>query len=85
MGRKLTIGSRAVAVAIVAEAVNAAWKSIENPDEVSPQLLAEKLVSEAYDVEYKPNAERLVIVLDAGLDYDPSRGAPVRESGPVDL
>lgn len=86
MAKKLTIGSRAVAVAIVAEAINAARKAMPQGVDWSPQELAEQLVTEAYDVEYKPNAERLVIVLDAGLDYDPARGAPqAQEQGPVTL
>lgn len=70
-GKKLSVGSRAVAVAIVQHAVEAACaKAIAKSGEPDTAVIANELVNIAWDVEYKPNAERLVIVLDASIDAD---------------
>lgn len=71
-GKKLSIGSRAVAVAVMQHAVELACdkaiaKTGGDPDTA---VIADELVKIAWDVEYKPNAERLVIVLDASIDAD---------------
>lgn len=62
---RITIGSRAVAVAILAEALREAVQA--GTAEPTPEEVADKLVGMAWDVEYKPTAERLVIILDAGI------------------
>ena len=74
--RRLTIGSRAVAVAIVEDALRVAAASagldLGRMDGARPAAydLADELVNLSWDVEYKPNAERLVLVLDASLEHD---------------
>lgn len=70
-GKKLSVGSRAVAVAIVQHAVEAACeKAVAKSGDPDTAVIANELVNIAWDVEYKPNAERLVIVLDASIDAD---------------
>lgn len=95
-----SIGSRAVAVAIMAEVVNGLLGDVPpleleqavgrgDFEEVS-RLMADQLVRVAWDVEYKPNAERLVLVIDAGIsDDEPSSQeghiATYGEVGPDDV
>lgn len=75
---RITIGSRAVAVAILAEVLEqAAEEVIGDRNEPTMSQLADKLVGAAWDVEYKPTAERLIIVLDAGItSSDKMRSTP---------
>lgn len=71
-----TIGSRAVAVAILSEVVRRAMPptmSIARTDEEIAADIADALVTAAWDVEYKPNAERLVLIVDAAISSDRSR------------
>jgi hypothetical protein len=60
-----------VAVAIVQEALDMAYANAQAEGELDAynqtQKVAEQLVSAAWDVEYKPTAERLVITIDAGV------------------
>jgi hypothetical protein len=70
--KRLTIGSRAVAVAIVEDALRVASAGV-GLDLTGGRVayeLADEVVRLAWDVEYKPNAERLVLVLDASLEHD---------------
>jgi hypothetical protein len=77
---RITIGSRAVAVAIVAEAIDQACTAAgvgESELYAYSAQVAEELVGMAWDVEYKPTAERLVIILDAGItSSDKMRSTP---------
>lgn len=67
-GKRLTIGSRAVAVAVLTE-------TLQQAQERADQRLgkgdlgdvAEELVQLAWDVEYKPTVERLVLTISAGI------------------
>ncbi len=92
---RITIGSRAVGVAILAEAIREA-SAIQQPgmpraaiDDVQLEpaaaaLIADRLVGMAWDVEYKPTAERLVIILDAGItSSDKMRSTPEDEFNPL--
>lgn len=78
--KRLTIGSRAVAVAIVAEAIRAVAHSgspIGDDITMYAHELADEFVELAWDVEYKPTAERLVITIDAGVTgSDKMRSTP---------
>lgn len=78
---RITIGSRAVAVAILTEVLDQAFAEAMRSGELDPYnstaLVADRLVSMAWDVEYKPTAERLVIILDAGItSSDKMRSTP---------
>lgn len=79
---RITIGSRAVAVAIMAEALdqacrNAGVGAAESEVYAFSGPIAEELVRLAWDVEYKPNSERLVLILDAGItSEDKMRSTP---------
>lgn len=77
---RITIGSRAVAVAILAESIGIAAGEVWDEDALSDKNaaeLADRLVGMAWDVEYKPTAERLIIVLDAGItSSDKMRSTP---------
>ena len=78
---RITIGSRAVAVAILTEALDQAFAEAQASGELDPynstHLVADKLVGMAWDVEYKPTSERLVIILDAGItSSDKMRSTP---------
>jgi hypothetical protein len=69
-GKRLSIGSRAVAVAVVTEALQAAAEMAEQrtgKTDLSEAEVADALVAQAWDVEYKPNAEKLVLIIDAGI------------------
>lgn len=79
---RITIGSRAVAVAIMGEAIRAASEGAGRG--LAPDELADKLVSMAWDVEYKPTAERLVLIIDAGVtSSDKMRSTPEDEFHPL--
>jgi hypothetical protein len=82
---RITIGSRAVAVAILAECLEqAAEEVIGDRNEPTMNQLADKLVGMAWDVEYKPTAERLVVILDAGItSSDKMRSTPEDEFHPL--
>ena len=76
---RITIGSRAVAVAILAEALHEASDLGAGAmlDQGACNIVADNLVGMAWDVEYKPTAERLVIILDAGItSSDKMRSTP---------
>lgn len=74
---RITIGSRAVAVAILGEALEQAAADEPNVPYVDLRRVADNLVGMAWDVEYKPTAERLVIILDAGItSSDKMRSTP---------
>ena len=76
--KRLTIGSRSVAVAILQQAISEASQigDIRLSDE-SCRHLGEQLVGIAWDVEYKPTAEKLVITISAGIDLpDRMRSTP---------
>lgn len=76
---RITIGSRAVAVAILAEALHNASNLGGGTmlDQGACNIVADNLVGMAWDVEYKPTAERLIIVLDAGItSSDKMRSTP---------
>lgn len=78
---RITIGSRAVAVAILTEVLDQAFAEAMRSGELDPYnstaLVADRLVSMAWDVEYKPTAERLVLILDAGVTSgDKMRSTP---------
>lgn len=84
MGKRLTIGSRAVAVAILAEALREA-STLPDDDQLtdkSCQLIADRMVAEAWDVEYKPVGEKLVITLNAGI-ASPDRMRSTPEDQPT--
>jgi len=77
---RITIGSRAVGVAILAEAIRLASDEAFDAGALSDHdasKIADKLVGMAWDVEYKPTAERLVLILDAGVtSSDKMRSTP---------
>lgn len=85
MAKRITIGSRAVAVAIVAEALDMAYANAQAAGELDAynqtQMVAEQLVTMAWDVEYKPTAERLVLTIDAGIT-GPDRSRQTPEDAP---
>lgn len=74
---RITIGSRAVGVAILGEALEQAAADEPNAPYVDMRKVADRLVGMAWDVEYKPTAERLVLILDAGItSSDKMRSTP---------
>lgn len=76
---RITIGSRAVAVAILAEAIGQASRLGPNTqlEAAACNHIADELVGIAWDVEYKPTSERLVLILDAGItSSDKMRSTP---------
>jgi hypothetical protein len=80
-GKRLTIGSRAVAVAIMTEALDMAYANAQAAGDLDAynqtERVADQLVRMAWDVEYKPTAERLVITIDAGVTSgDQMRSTP---------
>lgn len=83
--KRLTIGRKAVAVAIIAELLDvAAERALELAGhDPSAQEVAEAIVTLAWDVEYKPNADRLVIVLDAS--FEAPQGPDAARSTPEDV
>lgn len=69
-----TIGSRAVAVAIMSEILQHATELADAEyGKAGVPEIADQLVSLAWDVEYKPNAERLVMIVDASITAERSR------------
>lgn len=74
---RVTLGSKAVAVAILAEAIRNVEDDLSEGVELTPDVLAGGLVSLSWDVEYKPTAERLVLIIDAGItSSDKMRSTP---------
>lgn len=65
--KRLTVGSRAVAVGVIAELLRAAEDNLGGIVIQNVPALADEIVDLAWDVEYKPTAERLVITIDAGV------------------
>lgn len=66
-----TIGSRAVAVAIMSEILQHATELADaKHGKADTPEIADELVSLAWDVEYKPNSERLVMVVDASISHE---------------
>lgn len=84
MGRRLTIGSRAVAVAILAEVLEQAADQVigDSGDSSDLRVLADKVVALSWDVEYKPNAEKLILTLNAGIEA-PDRFRSTPEDQPA--
>lgn len=84
MAKRITIGSRAVAVAIVAEVLKASHPGgnvAANDDDLA--AWADNVVTMAWDVEYKPTAERLVLTIDAGITGpDRNRQTPEDQAVP---
>lgn len=77
MAKRLTIGSRAVAVSVVEALVEKVIDNSAAAGDFSPRDLAEGIVAEAWDVEYKPNVERLVLTISAGIEApDRMRSTP---------
>lgn len=78
-----TIGSRAVAVAILTEVLDQAYAAAQRSGMLDgynqTAMIAEELVTAAWDVEYKPNAERLVLIVDASITSDRSRDTASEE------
>lgn len=77
MARRLTIGRRAVAVAILTDLLDRA--AALAGDQPSTGDVAEQIVTMAWDAEYKPNADKLVLTLDASFEVpgpDAARSAP---------
>lgn len=69
-----TIGSRAVAVAIMSEILQHATELADaKHGKADAPEIAEELVTLAWDVEYKPHAERLIMVVDAGIQSERGR------------
>lgn len=69
-----TIGSRAVAVAIMSEILqHAAEIADAKHGKADLPEIADELVTLAWDVEYKPHAERLILIVDAGISHERSR------------
>lgn len=66
MARRLTIGRRAVAVAILADLLERAAE--EAGGEPTTTQVAEQVVAMSWDAEYKPNADKLVLTLDASFE-----------------
>lgn len=88
MGQKrLTIGRKAVAVAIIGDLLDVAAERAQEAAGREPSVheVAEAIVALAWDVEYKPNADRLVIVLDASFEApqgpDAARSTPEDQPG----
>lgn len=82
MAKRITIGSRSVAVAVLAEAIREALPGqyeaeiLDGRGELT-ETLADRLVTIAWDVEYKARAEKLVITIDAGVSTpDAARSTP---------
>lgn len=83
MAKRLTIGSRAVAVAVLEAAIedvianDEAVRDALHAGELDSSALADGLVRAAWDVEYKPNAEKLVLTISAGIEApDRMRSTP---------
>lgn len=69
-----TIGSRAVAVAIMAEILQHAKELADAKHGGSDMAdVADELVKLSWDVEYKPHSERLVLIVDAGIQSERRR------------
>lgn len=86
MGRRepgqYSIGSRAVAVAIMAEILQHATELADaKHGKADTPEIADELVALAWDVEYKPTAERLVLIVDAGISHE----RPVKQPEGRDL
>jgi hypothetical protein len=85
-----TIGSRAVAVAIMSEILQHATELADaKHGRADAPEIADELVGLAWDVEYKPHAERLVLVVDAGISSERTRPelaheAPAAEEAPAE-
>lgn len=82
--KRLTIGRRAVAVSIMAEAIREAMRQVEldYPPGVpfdQPAAIAERLVSIAHDSEYKMRSDQLVLTLDASMEA-PDRADAMRST-----
>lgn len=74
--KRLTIGSRAVAVAVLTEAIRGA-EDTAGRTRLAADELAELIVAEAWDVEYRPNAEKLILTISAGIEApDRMRSTP---------
>lgn len=76
-GFRYTIGSRAVAVAIMTEVLRHAEHVADvKYGKADTSQVAEELVRLAWDVEYKPTAERLVLTIDAGISTERQPAEP---------
>lgn len=65
-GKRLTIGARAVAVAILTEAIRCCEDEVGDL-RLPADVLADELVDLAVDVEYQPRAEKLILTINAGI------------------
>ena len=85
--KRLTIGSRAVAVGIMQAFIDAACQDAGVADSelyAYSGPVAEEMVRLAWDVEYKPTAERLVITIDAGVTGSDKMRSTPEDRGPAD-
>lgn len=76
MTRRTSVGSKAVAVGALTELVAVALARLGGTYDLSEEVpvaelaaeIAPELIGYAWDVEYKPTAQRLVVVFDVGVD-----------------
>lgn len=79
---RLTIGRKAVAIAVIGDLLDiAAERAAERVGrEPSVNDVATEIVGIAWDVEYKPNADKLVLTLDSSFEVpqgpDAARSTP---------
>ena|SRR6201991_4799256 len=89
MARRTSVGSKAVAIGALTELVAEALSRLGGTYDLSQEVpvaelaneIAPELISYAWDVEYKPTAQRLVVTFDVGVDL--SKGREVREPAQV--
>ena len=74
-GKRLTIGARAVAVAILTEAIRCCEDEVGDL-RLPADVLADELVDLAVDVEYQPRAEKLILTINAGIIAADRKRAP---------
>jgi hypothetical protein len=76
VSRRTSVGSKAVAIGALTELVAVALERLGGTYDLSEEVpraelaaeVAPELISFAWDVEYKPTAQRLVVVFDVGVD-----------------
>lgn len=81
---RLTIGRKAVAIAVIGDLLDiAAERAAERVGrEPSVNDVATEIVGIAWDVEYKPNADKLVLTLDSSFEVP--QGPDAMRSTPED-
>lgn len=87
---RLTIGRKAVAIAVIGDLLEIAADRAQERVGKDPSVndVATEIVAIAWDVEYKPNADKLVLTLDSSFEVpqgpDAMRSTP-EDGGTVEI